>query len=312
MKLKLADGYDIHLKRLLAQRSEVPLTGIMGVRLRYDLIGQHYNETYIRPAGMRIRNTFVVKSGYEIPLRIYWPKTEQKPAVIVYFHGGGWVAGSHDSHEMTIAELAQATGAVVVSVHYRRAPENPFPLPQEDCYDAVEWVVETAQLNGWNAARMSVAGDSAGGCLSTQICVMSKRRGGPRIRHQALLYGVFDGCYRPYFRKAKDQTLTVEGMREYFVAYTGGKADVDPLAQPVRLHRSDLEGLPPAYFLNAEYDALLEEELEYSEMLRGAGVEVAVETVPGTMHGLLRAMDVCPPVRDAFDRLAKSMRSYLA
>lgn len=310
--LALAEGYEAHLKRLKAVVDEVPIPGLTGRRLRYDILGERY--AYPRPEGMRVRNTFIVKPGREIPLRVYWPKTDATPPVILYSHGGGFVAGSHDSHDMITAQLAQATGAVVVSVHYRRTPENPYPAMQEDCYEALEWTAANGALLGWNSGRLSVAGDSAGGLLSTALCMMARRRGGPGIRHQALIYGVFDfDLERPYYRTARDTTLTLEAIRELAPAYLAAhpEAVTDPVATPLSAKRHDLEGLPPAYLLNGEYDILLEEELEYAELLRCAGVDVKVEVVPGTMHGLLRAMDICPAARAAFDRMCVEIRRHL-
>lgn len=310
--LTLAEGYEAHLKRLKAVVDEVPVPGLMGTRLRYDILGERY--AYPRPEGMRVRNTFIVKPGREIPLRVYWPDVDGRPPVILYAHGGGFVAGSHDSHDMIIAQLAQATGAVVVSVHYRRTPENPYPAMHEDCYEALEWTASNGELLGWDASRLSVAGDSAGGLLSTALCIMSKRRNGPRIRHQALIYGVYDfDLERPYYRTAKDTTLTLDAIRNLAPAYLAAhpEAIADPVATPLSAKREDLEGLPPAYMLNGEYDILLEEELEYAELLRAAGVDVKVDVVPGTMHGLLRAIDICPPARAAFDRMCADIATHL-
>ncbi|GAB7542745.1 alpha/beta hydrolase [Cupriavidus sp. 8B] len=311
--LELAPGYATHLDRLSAVARDNPLQGLAGTRLRYDILGERY--TYARPAGMRVRNTSVVLPGREIPLRIYWPAHETTPAVILYIHGGGFVAGSLDSHDMIVAQLAQATGAVVVSVQYRRTPENPYPAPQNDCWEALQWTVVNGELLGWDASRLAVAGDSAGGLLSTAVCMLAKQRGGPSIRCQALIYGVFDmNPERLYYRTAKDTTLTYDSIRPLVPAYLGShpRAAGDPVAVPLRASTEDLRGLPPAYLLNAAYDSLLEEELEYAALLEGAGVPVKIETVPGTMHGFLRAMDVCPAAREAFDRMAAAMNRRLA
>lgn len=311
-ELKLAEGYAEHLDRLAAIKAEVSIDGLAGTRLRYDILGERYR--YDMPAGMRVRNTFIVKPGREIPLRIYWPNVEKTPPVILYLHGGGFVAGGVDSHDMITAQLAEATGAVVVSVHYRRTPENPYPAMQDDCYEALLWTAEQGELLGWDPSRMSVAGDSAGGLLSTAVAMMSEKRGGPKLRHQALIYGVFDfDLERPSYKTAKDTTLTLEMAKMLAPAYLAGNPDAinDPVATPISAKREDLENLPPAYLLNGEYDLLLEEELEYAEMLREAGVDVTVEVVPGTMHGLLRAMDICPPAREAFDRMATAIKEAL-
>ncbi|BEP58805.1 MULTISPECIES: alpha/beta hydrolase [unclassified Variovorax] len=310
--LDLALGYAAHLDRMQQLARDNPLQGLPGVRLRYDMLGERY--VYPRPAGMRVRNTFIVLKGKEIPLRVYWPATEEPPPVILYMHGGGFVAGSHDSHDMIVAQLAQATGAAIVSVHYRRTPENPFPAAHEDCWEALNWTHAQGTTLGWDSSRMAVAGDSAGGLLSTAMCMLAKRKGGPRLRCQALVYGVFDmNTERPYYRTAKDTSLFYDSICTLVPAYLGSQPGVatDSLAVPLRASIDELRGLPPAYFLNAQYDPLLEEEGEYAALLKQADVLTTVEIVPGTMHGMLRAMDVCPRVRDAFDRLALALRQHL-
>lgn len=311
--LELAEGYAAHLDRMRLVARDNPLQGLAGIRLRYDMLGERY--VYPLPKGMRVRNTFMVLAGREIPLRIYWPATEETPPVILYIHGGGFVAGSPDSHDMIVAQLAHATGAAVISVHYRRTPENPFPAAHEDCWEALQWTAAQGAMLGWDSSRLAVAGDSAGGLLSTAMCMLAKQRGGPRILCQALIYGVFDmNAERPYYRTAKDTSLFYDSIRTLVPAYLGTRpgAAADPLAVPLRASADELRGLPPAYFLNAQYDPLLEEEAEYAAMLEQAGVPVTVETVSATMHGMLRAMDVCPAVRQAFERMALVLRRRLA
>jgi acetyl esterase len=263
---------------------------------------------------MRVRNTFAVQPGWEIPLRVYWPAGVETPPVILYFHGGGFIAGSPDSHDLITAALAEATGACVVSVHYRRCPENPCPAPQEDCYAALLHAVAQADVLGIDASRLAVAGDSAGGLLSTAICMMARDRGGPAIRHHTMIYGVFDfDMDRPYYRMAQDTLLTLARMRDLSAAYWGfGPPSTLPIAWPLRAPPEALHGLPPAYFLNGGYDALLQEEEEYAALLSAAGVRVVSRTVPGVMHGFLRALDISPPVRAAFDEMAADIRAHLS
>lgn len=311
--LELTEGYADHLARLAEVSKEVTLPGVFGTRQRYDILGERF--VYPRPEGMRVRNTFVCLPGREIPVRCYWPRVEGTPPVILYMHGGGFVAGGVDSHDYIVAQLAEATGAAIVSVHYRRGPENKYPAMHEDCYEALLWTVENAGVLGWDATRLAVAGDSAGGLLSTAICMMANDRGGPKISYQALIYGAFsDRKGRKGHEAAKDTTLTVDSLKELGAAYIDPMPDghTDKLAIPMHATDEELAALPPAYFLNAEYDVLLEEEQEYAARLEDLGVPVTVDTVPGTMHGLLRAMDLAPACRAALDRMAAKIAQALA
>jgi acetyl esterase len=310
--MQFAEGYEVHLERMALLGRDVKAGGVAGTRLRYDLMGERMQPP--RPAGMRVRNTFAVLEGHEIPLRVYWPADVARPPVILYLHGGGFIAGSPDSHDMITAALAEAAGAAVVSVHYRRCPENPCPAPQEDCYAALLHVVAEAEALEIDAGRLAVAGDSAGGLLSTAVAMMARDRSGPAIRHQSMIYGVFDfDMERPYYKTAQETALTLARMRDLSGAYWGyGTPIASPITWPLRAPPEALRGLPPAFFLNGGYDSLLQEEEEYAALLASAGVRVRSLTVPGVMHGFLRALDVSPPVHAAFLEMVADIREHLA
>jgi acetyl esterase len=278
-------------------------------RLRYDLLAEEFRRPY--PAGMRVRNTSIVLAGHEVPVRIYWPPDVEKPPIICYFHGGGFLSGSIESHDMITSALCEFTGAAVISVHYRRVPENPYPMPQEDCYAAICWAAARADALGVDGSRMAVAGDSAGGLLSTAVAMMARDRNGPSLRHQALIYGVFDfDLERASYRTAKDPLLTYEAIQYLAPAYLGGRLDThDPYAVPMRA--KNLTCLPPAYVLRAEFDTLFEEEGEYAARLQAANVATRLRDAPKMIHGFLRAIEISSPAKQELMRMADAIRAHL-
>jgi acetyl esterase len=126
----------------------------------------------------------------EIPVRIYAPSQQRGLPALVFFHGGGFVIGSLDTHDGTCRSLANAIGCVVVSVEYRLAPEHKFPSGPEDCYAATRWVAEKGAEIGVDTSRIAIGGDSAGGALTAAVALMARDRGGPSLRHQLLVYPV--------------------------------------------------------------------------------------------------------------------------
>jgi acetyl esterase len=305
-----AEGIQDYVDRVRRIAAEVNTGNMLDDRrLRYDLLADEFRRPY--PPGMRVRNTFVVMAGHEIPVRVYWPPHAKRPPIICYFHGGGFLSGSIESHDMITSALCEFSGAAVISVHYRRVPECPYPMPQEDCYAALCWAAERADALGLDGSRIAVAGDSAGGLLSTAVAMMARDRNGPRLRHQALIYGVFDfNLERASYKTAKDPLLTYQAIQYLAPAYLGGRLDTqDPYAVPMRA--KNLSGLPPAYILRAEFDTLFEEEGEYADKLRAAGVATELRDAPGMIHGFLRPIETSPPAMQELKRMAEIIRSHL-
>ena len=182
----------------------------------------------------------------EIPVRIYTPAGEGSKPVIVYFHGGGWVIGNLDTVDKPVRSIANRTGAVVVSVDYRLAPEQVYPAAFDDSYAATVWVAEhAAELDG-DPARVAVAGDSAGGNLAAAVALAARDRNGPRLVAQLLIYPVtnFDFTTASYEENGEGYLLT-RGTMQWFWAHYLGAQDLgkDPYACPARA--DDLVGLPP-------------------------------------------------------------------
>lgn len=264
------------------------------------------------PDTLAVRDWSIALPGREIPVRLYRRKDASRPPVILYMHGGGFVNGSIDTHDTVTWSLAEATGALVASVHYRRPPENPFPAAPEDCLAALDWIARSDAFLDADTSRVAIAGDSAGGCLAAALALLARDRGRPAPRMQALLYPCLDTAVdTPAYEDNKDPFVSREGMRFYWDKYLEGRVDTqDPVAVPMRAR--DLSGLAPAYVLTAEHDPLRVEGEAYAARLRDAGVPTTLDRVPGTIHGLLRARFASARCQEAMDRLAGALRAALA
>ncbi len=226
--------------------------------------------------------------GRSLPSRLYLPEgAGEHPPLVVYYHGGGWVVGTIETHDATCRALANASGAAVLSVGYRLAPEVPFPGPLDDSYDALVWAHERAAELGIDATRLAVAGDSAGGNLAAAVAMRVRDAGGPALRHQLLIYPVTDADFtRPsYVANGGGNYFLSTAMMEWFWKQYLGRLPDTPIAEAMVLHAADLSNMPPASVIMAEYDPLCDEGVAYAEALTAAGNAVHVEVVPGMIHG---------------------------
>jgi acetyl esterase len=220
------------------------------------------------------------------------------------------VIGSIETHDGLCRELANRSGAIIVSVEYRLAPEHPFPAAPEDCYAATSWVAEHASEFGGDPARLAVAGDSAGGNLSAVVALMARERGGPPLRFQLLIYPGVD-CRMGYPSIDENGTgyfLTKADMHWFYGHYGADPNDwrASPLLAP------DHSGLPPALVLTAEYDPLRDEGEAYARKLREAGVPVTLRCYDGQIHGFIGMTATVDRAREAFDQAAADLRHALA
>lgn len=249
--------------------------------------------------------------GGDIPVRIYRPDGDGPHPVVVFFHGGGFVIGSIASHDPTCRSLCQKAGAVFVSVGYRLAPEDPFPAAPEDCYAATRWVSEHGAELGVDASRLAVAGDSAGGNLAAVVCLMARKRGGPPITFQVLVYPVTDHVETASrTENAEGYLLTTAAMDWFIDHYADHETRKHPWCAPLRA--VDLGGLPPALVITAEYDPLRDEGESYGRRLKEAGVPVAISRYDGMVHGFFSMTALVPRAVDAEDEVAQALRRMLA
>jgi acetyl esterase len=263
------------------------------------------------PEVASVTDTTVDGAAGAIPARIYATATRPAPTV-VFFHGGGWVAGDLFTHDRQARNLARDLDAVVVSVDYRRPPETPFPGAYEDCLAATRWAAATIAKLGGDPSRLAVAGDSAGGNLAAAVAQGCRSAGGPRLKAQFLVYPALDlaGGYGAAAENARFPSrqenatgyfLTDDAMRFFAGHYLGASKGEDPRASPLRT--ADLGGLPPAVICTAELDPLRDEGEAYADRLKQAGVEVAYFREPGLIHGYF-GMGAASPAAEAARRRA--------
>ena len=254
-----------------------------------------------------VRTVTDVSAG-GIPARLYQPDA-RPPALLVYFHGGGWVVGSVDLSDHFCRALANASGCALLSVEYRLAPEHPYPAAPEDAYAATRWAEGHARELGVESGRIAVGGSSAGGNLAAVVSLIARERGGPRIALQWLHVPVTDHdfateSYRAY---GTGHGLTLAGMRWFWDHYLPEVARrSEPHASPLR--SSDFQHLPQALVLTAECDPLRSEGQAYAERLRDARVPVRYIEYPGMAHGFMSWSSVVPAARRAFDEIGAELR----
>ncbi|MXV80066.1 MAG: alpha/beta hydrolase, partial [Chloroflexi bacterium] len=212
------------------------------------------------PEPARVEDRTVPGPAGDIPIRVYASEGDNLP-VVMYFHGGGWVLGDIESHDGTCKQLLAELGdAVVVSVHYRLAPEDKYPAAADDCYAAAAWVAENGGEIGADGSRMAVCGDSAGGNLSAVVSQMARDKGGPAIAAQVLHVPVTDHnySYPSYTENAEGMLLTRASMVWFWDHYLpNADAGQEAYASPIKAN--DLSGLPPALIQTAEFDPLRDE-----------------------------------------------------
>jgi acetyl esterase len=272
----------------LSEAARVPMAEVTPASMRasYSALGSHGGAEMAEVRDRAIPGP----DGGDLPIRSYRPLgAEERPPVVVYLHGGGWTIGDLDTHDEPCRALAAGTGAVVVSVDYRLAPEHPFPAAVDDAYAAVCFVAENADDLGIDPDRLVVAGDSAGGNLAAVVSLMARDRSGPGIALQALIYPAVDfdfesGRWPSLEENATGYFLHLEVMRWFAGNYGGAdQLVVDPLAAPVRA--TDHSGLPPAHVSVAGFDPLRDEGVGYAEALTGAGVPVTLCRHEAQVHG---------------------------
>lgn len=239
-----------------------------------------------------------------VPVRVYEP--DDAPATVVFFHGGGFVVGSLETHDPLCRLLTDRSGLRVVSVDYRLAPEHPFPAAVEDAYEATKWAA-----NEYDGA-VGVAGDSAGGTLSAVVSLLARDRGMPNVAHQSLLYPAtaYDEPMPSRAQNASGYFLEAKDLMWFAAKYVGSDIHArNPYAFPLRA--CDHSDLPPAHVVTAGYDPLRDEGAEYARVLDEAGNDVTHTHYPSVVHGFLNMEGVVDRAYDAVDAVAEEARDAL-
>lgn len=260
-----------------------------------------------------VDDVVIAAEGRDIGARVYTPDGDGTHPLLLFFHGGGWVLGSLDTHDDTCRRLCRRVGAVVASIDYRLAPEHPFPAAAEDCYSALCWVADNAARWGAAADRLALAGDSAGGNLAAVAALMVRERGGPNIRQQTLIYPATDCNFDTdsYRDNATGYFLSAKNMRWCWERYLGEglEAAADWRASPLRSPR--FEGLPPALIISAEYDPLRDDAAVYAERLQNVGVPVTYRCFDGMIHGFVGLHMLIDRAEEAWRLMEDELRRAL-
>ncbi|WP_458122350.1 alpha/beta hydrolase [Paenibacillus sp. Z6-24] len=236
----------------------------------------------------RVEDRSIPLADRQITVRLYTPTDANVHPALIFYHGGGWVLGSLDSHDELCRKLAREAECVVISVDYRLAPEHPFPVAVWDAYDSLHYIAEHAEEYGIDAKRIAVSGDSAGGNLAAVACIIARDKSGPEICYQLLFYpSMGNATDTPSYREnSQGYLLTADMMNWFRKCYFKQPEDENhPYASPVL--SGDLSGLPPALIMTAEYDPLRDSGAEYARRLKKEGVEAEYICYDGMIHGFV-------------------------
>lgn len=254
---------------------------------------------------LTVRDTELPLAGRSIGARTY--QLGEPSATVVFFHGGGWVLGDLDTHDRLCARIVRDTGAMVVSVDYRLAPEAQFPAPYNDCWEAFAYVA--AHRAEFGGGRLAVAGDSAGGNLAAAVAQQARDEG-IELAATLLLYPVLDceGEYLSARQNAAGYRLTAADMDAFTTAYAGGEDRTDPRLSPLY---GNPEGLAPTIIAAAGYDPLRDEATAYAEVLAKAGVDATLHAYPNLIHGFFGMTTVSQACDAAAAELTGDLKRYL-
>jgi acetyl esterase len=226
--------------------------------------------------------------GGEIHFRHYVPFNANPGPLptLIYYHGGGFVIGTIETHDSTCRRLANKSRCQVVSIDYRLSPEHPFPAPIDDGVAAFRHIRDNAAAFGADPTRIAVGGDSAGGAIAAVVCQLCRDAGETGPAFQMLIYPATDSSRQSFSRKAfaEGYFLTKELMDWFWKAYVPAGTDLADLRLSPLLAQ-DFKGLPPAFVLTAGYDPLRDEGRAYADRLIEAGIKTTYANYPGTIHG---------------------------
>lgn len=247
-----------------------------------------------------------------IHVRVFRPPGESPKPGVIYFHGGGWVLGSCETHDDMCAEMADGADVVVVLVDYRLAPEHRHPAQLEDAHTVLDWMRSSGRALGIDPSHIIGAGDSAGGQMTVALALSLRDRGLPQLRGQVLIYPVLgaDTDTGSYRRNANAPCLTRDEMIFYLESFLGPRGHrnwTDPYAVPNLA--PDLSGLPPAFITVAAHDPLCDDGTIFAAKLARAGIANAVRHEPALAHSYMRARHVSAPAMAGFRAIVEAIRS---
>jgi acetyl esterase len=255
--------------------------------------------------------TIEVDAG-SIAARLYAPASDTPLPVLVHYHGGGWVYMNLESHDGYCRKLAKRSGCAVLAVEYRKAPEYPFPIPFEDCYQALEWTQLNAAILGLDANRLGVVGDSAGGNLAAAVAIATRDRGGPPLRAQILTYPAVDAtASQPSVTENEHAPLLGKAQMDWFWGHYVDIGTDKSEAYLSPLHAPNLDGLAAALVATAEFDPLRDEGNAYAKRLMDSGVDVEHLTFMGVFHGFMLMEKIIPQGAQLVDAQVAFIKQHL-
>jgi acetyl esterase len=266
------------------------------------------------PSVGEVRDLEIPSAHGKIPARLYKPlEARGRIPGFVFFHGGGWVLGDLESHDILCRRFANAGECAVLAVDYRLAPEHKFPAAIEDANTATQWVFANAQKLDIDPKRIAVGGDSAGANLAAVVCHIARDEGKPSIRLQLLIYPVVELAFTYPSHQLREDHLPVLGetmiwFREHYLS--GPEHQRDWRASP--LLATSFSALPPAYVLTAGYDPLSDEGAAYAGKLEQAGVRVVHRHFPGQIHGFLTMGVGFPTTKLAISEIGHALKRSFA
>ncbi|WP_136715230.1 alpha/beta hydrolase [Halorientalis salina] len=259
-----------------------------------------------------VQNFEIQGPAEALPVRLYLPDASGPHPVLVFYHGGGFVVGSLDTHDALARGLTNAAECAVLSVDYRLAPEHPFPAAVEDAYAAVEWVREYGDTVGLDPERIAVGGDSAGGNLAAATTLAVRDRGGPALAHQTLIYPAVSspvlGEFDSYEENAEGYFLERRSMEWFVEQYITTESDVRNEYFAPLLAR-DLSSVPPATVVTAGFDPLRDEGRAYADRLREDGIDVEHHSYEDMIHGFASMLGAVDAAEDAVERMGHELQA---
>ena len=231
----------------------------------------------------------------DLPIRIYRPNDKSELPALVFFHGGGWVLNFLDIYEPALRKLSDLAEIVIIAVQYQKAPEHPFPIPFDDCYATLSWVVANTERLGIDKTAIGIGGDSAGGNLASAVALKNRDSKLIKLAFQLLIYPCNDRDmkYASAVEFADGYGLTTASMKWFWDQYLPNQQDhKNPYAIPALA--STHTDLPPAIVLAAQYDPLTDDAKNYHQKLLNDGVMSFYKEYAGQIHGLFNLGGVTP------------------
>jgi acetyl esterase len=297
-------------------KDPAPFWTLPGDQVRAVLTGLQA-KTPVDLSGVIISEKTISENGQTVKLYIMKPEhAAGRPPVLLFIHGGVWIAGDFENHKRLVRDLVVGSGAAAVFVEYTPIPEAVFPTQIEQTYAAAKWVAEHGAQIGVDGSRMAVAGNSVGGDMTAALTLMAKDRGGPNLRLQVLLIPATDTDFQTQSYNDFDtgRFLPRAFMQFGWDIYAPDeKTRNNPYAVPMRATVDQLRGLPPALVITAENDPLRDEGEAYARKLKEAGVPVTATRYNGTIHDfvLLNGINQVPSTQAALRQASEAIRDAL-